>query len=154
MKPVPWFDGLKRWHFALATLLLFGIEVLIARYTPPGFIRGFIGDLLVVILMFCALKTVSPWASRLLLPLVLAFAFAIEFGQAFGLVDKLGLGHIRLARIVIGSHFDWLDLLAYSLGCLLLLPGSIALSFPGRAKIKGPGDNPQNEDRSRRSASG
>ncbi|PYE57945.1 hypothetical protein C8J23_1176 [Shewanella chilikensis] len=41
MKPVPWFDGLKRWHFALATVLLFGIEVLIARYAPPGFIRGF-----------------------------------------------------------------------------------------------------------------
>nr|WP_243883778.1 hypothetical protein [Shewanella algae] len=52
MKTVPWFDGLKRWHFALATVLLFGIEVLIARYAPPGFIRGFIGDLLVVILMF------------------------------------------------------------------------------------------------------
>ncbi len=59
----------------------------------------------------------TPWLAFA----VLLFAFAIEFGQYWGLVDKLGLGGNRLARIVIGSHFDPLDLVAYFVGYLILL---------------------------------
>jgi len=59
----------------------------------------------------------TPWLAFS----VLLFAFAIEFGQYWGLVDKLGLGGNRLARIVIGSHFDPLDLVAYFVGYLILL---------------------------------
>ncbi|MGL5469348.1 MAG: DUF2809 domain-containing protein [Shewanella sp.] len=122
-----------RKSFLIYAVLLFVIEVLIARYAPSGFIRGFVGDVLVVLLLFCMARSVvpvmnskghlinllchTPWLALA----VLLFAFTIEFGQYWGLVDKLGLGGNRLARIVIGSHFDPLDLLAYFVGYLILI---------------------------------
>ncbi|MEI8601418.1 DUF2809 domain-containing protein [Shewanella sp. PP-Sp27a-2] len=128
----------SRKSFFIYAVLLFLTEVLIALYAPAGFIRGFVGDVLVVILLFCMVRAVVPLAvnsvanskeegiKRLfqtpwLAFAVLLFAFAIEFGQYWGLVDKLGLGGNRLARIVIGSHFDPLDLVAYFVGYLILL---------------------------------
>jgi len=128
----------SRKSFFIYAVLLFLTEVLIALYAPAGFIRGFVGDVLVVILLFCmvraggspvekaAAKNTGDGIKRLfqtpwLAFAVLLFAFAIEFGQYWGLVDKLGLGGNRLARIVIGSHFDPLDLVAYFVGYLILL---------------------------------
>lgn len=122
-----------RKSFLIYAVLLFVIEVLIARYAPSGFIRGFVGDVLVVLLLFCMARSVVPagnakghlinrlWHTPWLALAVLLFAFTIEFGQYWGLVDKLGLGGNRLARIVIGSHFDPLDLLAYFVGYLILI---------------------------------
>ena len=122
-----------RKSFLIYAVLLFIIEVLIARFVSSGFIRGFVGDVLVVILLFCMARTLVPvvntkgesinrfWHAPWLALAVLLFAFAIEFGQYWGLVDKLGLGGNRLARIVIGSHFDPLDLLAYFVGYLILM---------------------------------
>ena len=128
----------SRKSFFIYAVLLFLTEVLIALYAPAGFIRGFVGDVLVVILLVCMVRAVvslvekaaakntgdgikrlfqTPWLAFA----VLLFAFAIEFGQYWGLVDKLGLGGNRLARIVIGSHFDPLDLVAYFGGYLILL---------------------------------
>ncbi|MCB2382886.1 DUF2809 domain-containing protein [Shewanella sp. SR1] len=139
----------SRKSFFIYAVLLFLTEVLIALYAPAGFIRGFVGDVLVVILLFCMVRAVvpvvSPVEKAVAIPIasrtskstgehilrlfqtpwlafaVLLFAFAIEFGQYWGLVDKLGLGGNRLARIVIGSHFDPLDLVAYFVGYLILL---------------------------------
>ncbi|PWF62693.1 hypothetical protein CBX96_13735 [Shewanella sp. BC20] len=122
-----------RKSFLIYAVLLFIIEVSIARFAPSGFIRGFVGDVLVVILLFCMARTLVPvvnakgesinrfWHTPWLALAVLLFAFGIEFGQYWGLVDKLGLGGNRLARIVIGSHFDPLDLLAYFVGYLILM---------------------------------
>ncbi len=33
-----------------------------------------------------------------------------------GLVDLLGLGHIRFFRVLLGTTFDWHDLLCYLAG--------------------------------------
>lgn len=52
---------------------------------------------------------------------VLIFAFMVEFAQYFKLVEVLGLEGNRLARIVIGSTFDPLDLLAYTLGAIAVV---------------------------------
>lgn len=111
--------GVNR-QFLLLTIALFIIEVLIARYSQSGFIRGFTGDVLVVLLLFCAVRTIFRIAVIPLAVLVLLFAYLIELGQWFGLVDILGLGQYRLARIVIGSHFDWWDLVAYSTGFVII----------------------------------
>ncbi|MBU1393576.1 MAG: DUF2809 domain-containing protein [Gammaproteobacteria bacterium] len=128
----------SRKFFFIYAVLLFLTEVLIALYAPAGFIRGFVGDVLVVILLFCMARAVVPpvfnpvansknegikrlFQTPWLAFAVLLFAFAIEFGQYGGLVDKLGLGGNRLARIVIGSHFDPLDLVAYFVGYLILV---------------------------------
>ena len=102
--------------YLLATLLLFLIEVCIALFIHDKFIRPYFGDFLVVILIYCFLKTfwnAAPWKVGLW---VLLFAFAVEVGQHFQLVKLLGLDHSEVARTVIGTGFAWGDLVAYTLG--------------------------------------
>jgi hypothetical protein len=102
--------------YFLIAFLLFVVEVLIAAYVNDAIIRPYVGDYLVVILLYCLVKTffrlpVVPTAIGVLL-----FSYLIETLQYFNLVDHLGLRHIRLAVIVIGSSFEWIDLVAYTLG--------------------------------------
>ncbi|RYZ15844.1 MAG: DUF2809 domain-containing protein [Chitinophagaceae bacterium] len=103
-------------RYFLLALLLFLMEVLIALYVNDWLIRPYGGDYLVVILLYCALRAfvnVTPWKGALA---VLLFAYAIETAQYFELVRHLGLSHNRLARTVIGTGFEWKDLVAYTLG--------------------------------------
>ncbi len=47
---------------------------------------------------------------------VLGFAYVVETLQYFHVVKLLGWGHSRFANIVIGNHFSWSDMAAYTLG--------------------------------------
>ena len=48
---------------------------------------------------------------------------ALEIAQHFNIVSILGLQHIDPVRIIFGATFDWLDLLAYTVGwgCILFI---------------------------------
>lgn len=112
---------LPRW--LLAALALLAIEVAIARYAPPGVLRGFGGDVLVVVLVYAVLRTfVAQPAARLAL-CALLFACAIECLQALGMVDMLGLhgqtAFHRILRVALGATFDAWDLVAYGCGWLV-----------------------------------
>lgn len=111
---------------ALLALLLFGIELLIGTQLDDAFIRPFVGDLLVVVLIYCLLRTLLVIPCYPLAIGVLVFAISVETGQYFHLAELLGVGHIRLARIIIGSTFDPKDLLAYLLGTMLIMASHAA----------------------------
>jgi hypothetical protein len=51
---------------------------------------------------------------------VLAIAYALEALQYVHLLQHLGLAHSRIAAIVLGNHFEWVDMLAYTLGAGLI----------------------------------
>lgn len=107
-------------YFGLAALI-FIIEVLIALYVHDTIIRPYVGDVLVVILIYCFIKAflnakVLPTAA-----FVLLFSFAVETMQYLNIVEKLGLGKSKLARTVIGTSFEWIDILAYTTGILIVL---------------------------------
>lgn len=108
-------------NYFFATLLLFLIEIGIALFIKDRFIRPYFGDFLVVILLYCLVKSFWNGASIWAGIYVLLFAFAVEIGQYFQLVKLLGLNHSELARTVIGTGFDWGDLVAYTLGILVVL---------------------------------
>ena len=107
--------------YSILTLLLLGVEVLIALFVHDQFIRPYIGDFLVVILIYCFVKS---FLNTRVLPTalgVLLFAYTVELLQYFRIVEVLGLQHSRAARIIIGSSFEWLDMLAYTLGILMVI---------------------------------
>ena len=107
--------------YSILTLLLLGVEVLIALFVHDQFIRPYIGDFLVVILIYCFVKS---FLNTRVLPTalgVLLFAYTVELLQYFHIVEVLGLQHSRAARIIIGSSFEWLDMLAYTLGILMVI---------------------------------
>ncbi|MDT0648625.1 DUF2809 domain-containing protein, partial [Autumnicola edwardsiae] len=47
---------------------------------------------------------------------VLVFAYFIEALQYFNIIGFLGIEDHTLLKIVLGSHFEWADMLAYTLG--------------------------------------
>ena len=109
----------KRIVFGIASLLLFVAELLIGIYAH-GFVRNYIGDVLVVILIYTLFRTVSPEkpkASFLLPTCILIFAFAVEILQLWGFCDKFGIEN-RLLRIIIGTGFSIEDLVSYTVGII------------------------------------
>lgn len=97
------------------------IEVVIALFVHDSFIRPLCGDALVVILVWAAWQSVVRSNPQLAALGSLLFAFAVEIGQYFHLVDRIGLGHSHLARIVLGVSFDPRDFVAYTLGALIIM---------------------------------
>lgn len=107
-------------YFAL-TVLLFVVEALIALYIHDAFIRPYFGDFLVVILLYCFLKSfvrISVWWA---VSIVLLFSFLIEFMQYLNLIKLLGLENSGLARAVLGTSFSWEDLVCYPAGIVFVV---------------------------------
>ena len=109
----------NRIYFLLAFLLFF-IELYIALYVHDAFVRPYVGDLLVVILIYCLVRSFLNTKAPKTIWCVLVFAYLIELSQYLGLIKYLGLGHSRLANLVLGNSFEWIDIVAYTLGALLV----------------------------------
>lgn len=108
--------------YFIAFIILLITEILIALFINDQIIRPYIGDLLVVILIYCFIKSFFPTPVTKTAIAVLLFACTIETLQYFDLVQKLGLQDSKAARIIIGSAFEWKDMLAYVAGiCLVLM---------------------------------
>jgi len=107
-------------YFGLA-ILIFTIEVLIALFVRDNFVRPYLGDVLVVILIYCFVKSFLRMPVFTLAILVLVFSFTIEFLQYLNIVEKLGLQKSAIARTVIGTSFVWIDLVAYMAGIAIIL---------------------------------
>ena len=110
---------MKRLFFAVASFILFIIEILIGLYAH-GFVRNYVGDVLVVTLIYTICRTISPDKpeNRFILPTcILIFAFIVEFLQLWGFCDRFGITN-RLLRIIIGTGFSPEDLLSYAIGSI------------------------------------
>ena len=105
-------------YYCYWTILLFFTEVYIGVFVKDDFVRPYMGDFLVVILIYAFVRAFFKYPIVKVAVGVLLFAFLVEILQYFNIVDVLGLGSSRLARTVIGTSFDWEDFIAYSLGVL------------------------------------
>jgi predicted neutral ceramidase superfamily lipid hydrolase len=111
--------GKQRIRYFIAFIVLMVIEVLIALFVHDAFVRPYIGDVLVVMVLYVAARILIPVGFRILPLYVFVFAGIVEFLQYFNLVQVLGIEN-RFLRVVIGSVFDVKDLLSYGIGCILL----------------------------------
>lgn len=109
----------KRYFFF--ALAFFITEVLIALYAHDRIVRPYVGDYLVVFLLYCGVRTFFNLNPLKLSIGVLLFSYLIEVLQYFNLVGLLGLEKNEIATVVIGHSFEWIDLLAYTLGVLTIL---------------------------------
>lgn len=110
--------------YLLFTIVLFLIEVLIAtKLANIFFIRAYLGDVIVVILLYTFVKTFVKINNEKLIQGILVFSCIVEFAQYFKVAEKLGFRPGSLMYIVIGNSFSWIDILCYAAGCLLLFLG-------------------------------
>lgn len=107
-------------YFLLA-FILFIIEICIAVFIRDSFIRPYVGDYLVVILIYCSVRTVLKAPVIKVAIAVLLFSYTIETLQYFQIVNRLGLQNNIIAKTAIGYGFEWLDILAYTLGVFTVL---------------------------------
>ena len=107
-------------YFKLASLI-FIIETLIALYVHDTIIRPYFGDVLVVILIYCFIKSFLDVKVIPTAVFVLLFSFTIEFLQYLNIVEKLGLQNSKIARTVIGTSFSWMDILTYIIGVFVVI---------------------------------
>ena len=115
MKNRPWFI------LGLATVVCF--EILIGKYVHDAFIRPYVGDVLVVVAVYLLARAIRPRGHRWLTLWVFLFAALVECLQGLGWGNLPVVRDNRLLRILLGSTFDWRDILCYAVGC-----GGIALS--------------------------
>lgn len=112
----------------IAAAVLLGIEILIGMYAH-GWVRSYLGDVLVVILLYALVRLISPEKPQygLLLPaVILVFSFCVEFLQLWGFCDRLHITN-RLLRIIIGTGYSSVDLLSYALGILPCIAAELFL---------------------------
>jgi hypothetical protein len=108
-------------NYFLLTLLLFAVEVGIALFVHDNFVRPYLGDVLVVILIYCFVKSFLNISVTKAAIAVLLFAFCIETLQYVTIVEKLGLENNKIAKTVIGTSFALEDILAYIAGIVIVI---------------------------------
>ena len=109
----------QRLWYAISTVLLLTLIVLIALFVRDRFIRPYFGDVLVVLLIACAVRVFIPTGLRSLPLLVFCFACGVELLQYFHIVERLGLDRYPLVAVAVGGTFSPPDILCYGVGCLL-----------------------------------
>jgi hypothetical protein len=110
----------KRIVYLSLSIILFLIELFIALFVHDRFIRPYFGDVLVVILVYSAVRVIFPEKPKLLPIYVFIFAVLVEVSQYLDLAELLGGGVIL--STIIGTSFSWLDILCYLVGTLLIYP--------------------------------
>ena len=113
----------KRLIYLIVTILILIIEVMIALFVHDKFVRPYIGDVLVTILICSFLRIFIRKGVKLLPLYVFIFAAGVEVLQYFRIVELLGLSDNRFFSILIGSAFDVKDVVCYGIGCVIFFFG-------------------------------
>ncbi len=106
-----------RLPYIIGFVLLVAAEVCIGVFYFNFFIRAYIGDVIVVWVLYCLFRSFVPkkFSSYGVALGILAFSFAVEFLQKFRIADVLGIEN-QFLRIIIGTSYAPEDLLCYAAG--------------------------------------
>lgn len=110
----------RRIIYFIAFLILVSIEVYIALFVHDSFVRPYVGDVLVVAVLYFFARTFFPDGCRFLPVFIFVFATGVEFLQALNIAKRLGLADHTFIRILLGSVFDGMDIVCYGIGCAVL----------------------------------
>lgn len=127
----------KRIIYAIITIFLLTVEVLIALFIHDNFIRPYVGDVLVVMVLYTFIRIFVPEKVKLLPLYILCFAVLVEVLQYFRIVEMLGLSENRFFSVLIGSVFDIKDIICYAVGCILIIVGQMVYKLCRKVKEQG-----------------
>lgn len=113
----------KRIIYLILTILLLAIEVFIALFVHDRFIRPYVGDVLVMMVLYTFVRIFVPERIKALPTYLFGFAALVEIAQYFRIVERLGLEDNRFFSVLIGSVFDIKDIVCYAVGMILIVIG-------------------------------
>ena len=106
-----------RMIYGISFLLILVIEILIALFIRDNFIRPYVGDMLVTVLICCFVRIFITEKFSLTPLLVFLFSLCVEIGQYFDFVKLLGLDKNLFISTLVGRTFSVADIICYGLGC-------------------------------------
>ncbi|HBY21542.1 MAG: hypothetical protein A2Y24_06110 [Clostridiales bacterium GWE2_32_10] len=101
-------------------LILVVVEVMIALFVHDTIIRPYIGDVLIVFLMYSFIRGIVEKQIKLLPLYLFIFSTLVELAQYFQIVKMLNLQENKLFSIIIGARFDIKDILCYLVASIVL----------------------------------
>jgi len=107
-------------QYIFSFLILLATEILIALFVHDKFIRPYIGDVLVIILLYCFIRSLFR-KIRFLPYYLFSFGVIVEILQYFKIVYLLNLQNNKILSIIIGSSFDIKDILCYLAAMVILI---------------------------------
>lgn len=115
----------KRLIYFIAFLFLLLTEIFIALFVRDSFIRPYIGDVLVIILICAFLRIFFPEKPKLLPIYAAFFGITVEFLQYFDFAAFFGAESNRFISILLGRTFDIKDIFCYAAGGLLFFAAEL-----------------------------
>ena len=107
--------------YLIAFIIVFLIEVVIALFINDRIIRPYIGDILVIILIYTFIRIFIKGEIRFLSIYLFVFATTVEVMQYINILELIGLQNNRMLSVIFGSTFDIKDILCYLIGSIILL---------------------------------
>lgn len=111
----------KRLFYLTSFLILMIIEIMIALYAHDSFIRPYVGDILVIGVLYTFIRIFIPEHVHSLPYILFGFATLIEILQYFHFANLLDSIDSKVLRIALGSTFDIKDILCYAIGTILIV---------------------------------
>lgn len=96
-------------------VFLFAVEALIAVYVHDDFVRPYVGDMIVTVVVWSFARFIFPDKFKLMSLYVMIFAVLIEVGQYFNYVELFGVTNPILVTMM-GTSFAWADIACYAVG--------------------------------------
>ena len=106
----------KKTNLFLAILHFLICLIIVKVFRYSGFIRGFLGDVFFMGLMFYSLKAIYDFNKEKLLLNLLFLAYIVEISQYFKILEYLNLSNNAFLKLLFGATFDVMDLVAYTIG--------------------------------------
>jgi len=108
--------------FLLSFCLLL-ILVILKAFAERFYLQAYLIDIIAIFWMFCLLKGFFHVANDGLAHYAFLFAIVFEIAQFYQIIDGFYIQNSQLLHFVLGSAFDWYDLLAFTVGWLIILLG-------------------------------
>lgn len=108
----------RRILYAIIFITLLCVELCIALFVRDDFVRPYIGDVLVTVLLCCLCRIAVPKGVPALPAYVFLFAALVEAAQYIDVVKLLGWEDNAILSTLIGRTFSWADILCYGVGCV------------------------------------
>ena len=111
---------MRKWRilYAIIFITLLCVELVIGLFVHDDFVRPYIGDVLVTVLLCCLCRIAVPKGVPALPAYVFLFAALVEAAQYIDVVKLLGWEDNAILSTLIGRTFSWADILCYGVGCV------------------------------------
>ncbi|GAE89989.1 DUF2809 domain-containing protein [Acetivibrio straminisolvens] len=107
--------------YLIAFLALLIIEIIIALFVRDAIIRPYVGDVLVIILLYTFIRGIFQKPLKYLPVFLFIFALAVEIAQYYQIARLLNLQSNKIVSTIIGSTYDIKDIVCYLLGTVILI---------------------------------